>query len=139
MLVSDLMTRHVESARPDDTLFEVASRMRTRDVGIIPVVENDEPVGTITDRDITVRGVAEGFNPLTTPVRDVMTRDVVTCSPDTSVDEAADLMRSKRVRRLLVMDDDSIAGMVSLGDLALQSADREGIARTVRSVSEPTG
>src|SRR5271156_6192358 len=106
MLISDIMTRDVESITPDDTLQSAASKMKELGVGPLPVCENHSVVGMLTDRDITVRAVAAGLDPATTKVRDVMSDEIVCCFLDQEVEVAAHLMQSKQIRRIMVMDRD---------------------------------
>lgn len=125
MLIRDMMTPNVDVIRPDATLQEAAQKMRSLDVGPLPVCDGERLVGMLTDRDITVRATAEGKDPKSTPVRDVMTPDVIYCHDDRDLDEAARLMERHQIRRLLVMDKNQrLVGIISLGDLATRS-DRE--------------
>jgi CBS domain-containing protein len=111
----------VDWVAPDTRLSEVARIMREKDVGAIPVGENDRLVGMITDRDIAVRGVAKGHGP-ETRVRDLMTGDLVIVRVDDDVEDAAAKMSEAQVRRLPVIDeDDRLCGIVSLGDLARET------------------
>jgi CBS domain-containing protein len=122
MLIREVMTHDVEFVRPDETLQNAALEMRELGVGTLPVCENAGVVGMLTDRDITVRAVAEGRSPQTTEVRDVMSGEVICCYEDQEVEVAANLMRSKQIRRVLVLDRDKrLVGIVSLSDLALES------------------
>ncbi len=119
MLVKDVMTSEVELAAPDDTLQEAATRMRCWNLGFLPVSENDRLVGVMTDRDIVIRAVCEGKDPKTTLVRDTMTTQVIYCFDDQPLDEAADIMESRKVRRLMVLDRSKrLVGVVTLKDLA---------------------
>jgi len=104
MQVSDVMTRDAECTRPEATLQEAARRMKALDIGALPVCDNDRLVGVVTDRDITVRCVAEGHDPRTDHVRDAMTPQVHYCFDDSDVADAAELMREKQVRRLPVLN-----------------------------------
>src|SRR5947209_20322388 len=106
MRVSEVMTRQVECTRPDASLQEAAAKMKSLDVGPLPICDNDRLAGMITDRDITVRAVAEALDPKTTKVRHVMTKNILYCFEDQDVDEAARLMQEHQVRRLLVLDRD---------------------------------
>lgn len=138
MLVREVMTRGVEVVQPDSTLEEAAAKMERFDIGLLPVCEGDRLVGTLTDRDITVRSVAHGEDPTTDKVRDVMTPDVVYCFEDQDVEEAARLMQEKQVRRLPVLDRDKrLVGIVSLGDLAVETGDEKLAGETLEQVSEP--
>lgn len=137
MQVSDVMTREVECTRPDATLREVAGRMSDLEVGPMPVCDNDRLVGMITDRDITVRAIAEGSDPDKTHVRDVMTQGMFYCFDDQEVAEAAQKMKDKQVRRLAVLDRNKrLVGIVSLGDLAIGAHDDEMVGETLEAVSE---
>jgi CBS domain-containing protein len=132
------MTPGVECIGPDDTLQEAARRMRQLDVGPLPICDNDRVAGMLTDRDITIRAVAEGLDPKTTKVRDVMTRDVITCFEDDDIEEAERLMQEKQVRRILVLNRDKrLVGIVSLGDLAAETGDPARTGRVLQDVSEP--
>jgi|SwirhirootsSR3_FD_contig_31_18524585_length_934_multi_3_in_0_out_0_2 CBS domain-containing protein len=138
MQVSQIMTRHVECTRPDASLQEAAIKMRQLEIGPLPVCENDHIAGIVTDRDITVRATAEGLDPKTTLVREVMTPSIVYCFDDQDVEEAAKLMRDLQVRRLAVLDRNKrLVGIVSLGDLAVETGDDRLVGETLEVVSEP--
>ncbi|MGC8639249.1 MAG: CBS domain-containing protein [Isosphaeraceae bacterium] len=138
MKLKDIMTPNVECVRPGETLQEAARKMKTLDVGSMPVRgENDKIVGILTDRDITIRATAEGKDPQSTRVQDAMSDDVVWCFEDEETDEASRLMQEHQARRLLVMDGDKrLVGIVSLGDLATEDQRRQAGAALER-VSEP--
>jgi len=138
MHVRDVMTRGAECARPEDTLQHAAERMKELDVGVLPVCENDRIVGMVTDRDITVRATADGATPGSARVRDVMTPDVVYCFEDQDAAEASRLMKDHQIRRLAVMNRDKrLVGIVSLGDLAVETGDEHLAGHTLEAVSEP--
>jgi CBS domain-containing protein len=138
MKIRDIMTPDVETVRPDDTLQEAAMRMKDRDIGPLPVCQRDRIVGILTDRDITVRAVAKGLDPRSTRVSEVMSQPVVHCYDDDDEEDAARLMQEQQVRRILVVDsDDRLVGIVSLGDLAVESIDPLRIAELLQEVSEP--
>jgi len=141
MQVREVMSHGVECVRPDDTLQQAARKMRDLDVGPLPVCgDNDRLAGMITDRDITVRAVAEGWDASKKQVKDAMTDEIVYCFEDQDVEEASKLMREKQIRRLVVLNRDKrLVGIVSLGDLAVQTRDQEMAARTLEEVSEPVG
>jgi len=140
MKLKDVMTPNVECVRPDDTLQQAAKKMRDLDVGPLPVCgDNDRLVGMITDRDITVRAVAEGKDPKVTRVREVMTDEVIHVFEDQDVQEAIRTMQERQVRRLVVLNRDKrLVGIVSLGDLATQTGDREKAGEVLQEVSEPS-
>ena len=139
MRVSEVMTRGVRCVRPSDTIRDAARTMRDLDVGPVPVCgDNDKLAGMLTDRDITVRAVAEGKDPNATKVQDVMTPDVHYCFEDQDVEEAANQMKDRQVRRLVVLNRDKrMVGIVSLGDLAVETSDEEMSGSTLEAVSQP--
>lgn len=138
MQVFEAMTPEVVSVLPDTTIVDAALVMKNLDIGPLPVVDAGRLVGVVTDRDITVRATAEGLDPLTTHVSDVMTREVVACREDDDVRHAAQLMQDVQLRRLLVVDDSgNLTGIVSIGDLALQTGDDKLSGHTLEKVSEP--
>src|SRR5690242_16528286 len=126
MRLKEIMTRHVECINPEDTLARAAERMRDLDVGCLPVCGGDDRLaGVITDRDITIRGTAEGRDPETTRIEDIMTPDISYCFENDSVDEAARIMEEMQIRRLVVLNRDKrLVGIVSLGDLAVKSGNQ---------------
>jgi CBS domain-containing protein len=136
--VSEVMTRDVETVRPDQPVQEAASFMLQADAGSIPVIDGGRLIGMITDRDIAVRGVAKGYGP-ETPVRELMTDDLVVVRIDDNVDDAASKMSDAQVRRLPVIDqDERLCGIVSLGDLSRESDD-ECATEALQGVSQPGG
>src|SRR5437870_1657063 len=139
MRISEAMTRGVECARPTDSIARTAEKMREWNVGSLPVCgDNDKLVGMITDRDITVRATAAGSDPSGTRVSDVMTPGVVYCFEDQDVQEAARLMEENQIRRLVVLSRDKrLVGIVSLGDLAVETGDEHLTGKTLEKVSEP--
>jgi len=119
MRVRDVMTRDVEMTHPEATLQDAALRMRQSNVGFLPVGQGDRLVGVLTDRDIVLRAVSLGRDPTATRVKDAMTPQVLYCFEDQLVEEAADAMELRVVRRLVVLDRDKrLVGIVSLDDLA---------------------
>jgi CBS domain-containing protein len=139
MQLRDVMTRDVEVVRPESTLAEAARKMKELDVGPIPVCDDNQIIGMITDRDIATRAVAEGRDPKQTQVREVMTEDVVYCFEDQDIDEAARLMRERQVRRLLVLNRSrELTGIVSLGDLAVDTGDERLAGETLEDISSDT-
>ncbi|HEY7117552.1 MAG TPA: CBS domain-containing protein [Tepidisphaeraceae bacterium] len=138
MKLSDVMTRQVEDVRPGATLQEVAQKMRSMDVGAIPVCENEKLIGMITDRDITVRAVAQGQDPRTACARDAMSAGLVYCYEDEDVEEAARLMEQQQIRRLPVLDRNKrLAGIVSLGDLVTRQQNQRLGGEVLEQVSQP--
>lgn len=134
MQISDVMTRSPQTAAIGDSLQAVAARMDSGNFGSLPVVDGGAIVGVVTDRDIAVRGVAAG-KALDTPVKEVMTPDPVCVGTDCSISDAARLMQDRQIRRLYVVDGDALAGVVSLGDVALQAGD-DLSGRTLEQISK---
>lgn len=119
MSISEVMTREVRVASPEDTLQNVARVMEDEDFGSLPVAENDRLVGMLTDRDIAIRAVAHGLRPQDSKVREIMSMDVQYVYIDDSVQDVARIMGDLHVRRLPVLDRERrLVGIVSLGDLA---------------------
>jgi len=139
MLLKDVMTRNVEEIPPQMTLKDAAARMKSLDVGALPVCENNKLVGMITDRDIATRAVAEGRDPKTTRASDAMTSGVVYCYEDEDTRQAAKIMQEKQIRRLVVFDRNQRAvGIVSLGDIATRADSDQLSGQTLERVSEPS-
>ena len=137
MKVKHVMTREVVVASPDDSICEAAQRMAECDAGALPVGENDRLVGVITDRDIAVRAVAKRLPP-ETPVRDVMSQEVLYCFDEEDVEQLARNMADQQIRRLPVVNRDKrLVGIVSLADLALHKPKAAGEA--VAGISRPGG
>ena len=138
MKISDVMTRDVQTVQPEQTAQEAASFMLSADAGSIPVTEGDRLIGMITDRDIAVRGIAKGYGP-DTPVRELMTDDLVIVRTDDTIEDAASKMSQAQVRRLPVIDEDEkLCGIVSLGDLS-READSDCASEALEGVSQPGG
>lgn len=139
MQIAEIMTRDPVVASPDATLREAAQMMRELDSGVLPVGEGDRLLGILTDRDITIRATAEGKDPNATPVREVMSTEVVSCFEDEDEQEAAARMEQHQLRRLVVIDrDERLVGIVSLGDLAVYTSDDRLAGEVTEAVSEPT-
>ena len=136
--VADIMTRDVETIGPAATVQEVAERMKAANIGSIPVCQDSRLVGTITDRDITIRVTAEGRDPQTTTVNDVMSRPVVTVRPQQDALEAQQLMHDHQVRRLPVVEQDGrLVGYVTTATLARRDADEKLLGRVLKGISQP--
>jgi CBS domain-containing protein len=120
MKIKEIMTKNVEALRPDDTIQRAAQKMRDRNVGFLPVLEEGDLVGVITDRDLVVRILADGIKSKVMIGRDVPTSPGIYCFDDQDTDSAAQLMQTNQIRRLVVLDHDNgkVVGVVSLGDLA---------------------
>lgn len=138
MKLSEIMTENVEVIHPEDTLQEAARKMRDRDVGLLPVCDGKKLIGMLSDRDITIRAVAEGMHPTDMVGRDLATFPVLYCYEDEDVNEAAKIMKKNQIRRLVVLrrKDKQMVGMVALGDLAVNTDDKLS-GDVLQKVSEP--
>lgn len=139
MQLNELMTRGVECVTPSDSVARAAAKMRDLDVGSLPVCgENDRLIGMITDRDITIRATANACDPTETPVSEAMSPEVVYCFEDQDMYEAADIMESRQIRRLAVLNRNKrLVGIVSLGDLAVKANDKDLSHEALEQISEP--
>ena len=134
--IADIMTRSVAVVQRDETLQAAARRMREMDVGALPVVDGKALIGMVTDRDITIRGVAEGMVAQESLVVDVMTEEVRWCNADDSVEQVMAQMGDEQIRRLAVLDANrEIVGMVALADLATRQSAH--VDDTLREISTP--
>lgn len=133
MLIKEVMTPDVEVIRPDATLQMAAQKMMACHVGSLLVHGGEQVIGSLTDRDMTMRAVAEGRDPTTTTVRDVMTPGIIWCREDTDVTSAVTLMKEKQIRHLAVGDQhQNLVGIVSLYALALRTGDETLAGTAIR-------
>ena len=139
MKVKDIMTPNVEYTDPKTTIKEAAVKMKSQDFGALPIGENDRLVGMITDRDITIRSVAEGKDPEKTTVRDAMSENITYIYDDQDLTELADLMKKEQIRRVVVLNRDKrMVGIASLGDLTVDGENAELGGEVLQKVSQPT-
>ncbi|VFU07408.1 CBS domain-containing protein [Methylocella tundrae] len=135
MKIKKIMHKGVEWVSPDTPVTALAKKMQQLDIGAIPIGENDRLIGMVTDRDITVRGVANGKDLSGLTARDVMTAGIIYCRDNEDVDDVARIMESKQVRRLPVIDANKrMVGMISLGDVS-HAASQKIAADVTRAVS----
>lgn len=135
--VSEIMSRDVQTVAPEDTLQKAAQCLRDHDVGSLPVSSGTRLLGMVTDRDITVRAVAEGLDPSRACVSDVMSQQVQSCSADADVESVMRQMGDAQLRRMPVVNSNQeLVGIVALADLALKSG--RHIDETVREISQPS-
>ncbi len=132
--IKSVMTSAVTTIDTNATLQQAATKMRDEDVGSLPVTQDGKLCGVVTDRDIVLRGVAKGSD-ASACVADVMTADVTTVGSECDVEEAAQLMADKQIRRLYVVDGDTICGVVALGDLAVDPQG-EDAGEALRAISK---
>jgi len=137
--IKDIITPAPRCISPDASLVEAAMEMKALDVGILPICENNRLIGTVTDRDITIRAVAEGYDPNICTVRQVMSRVVIYCFDDQDIWNAARMMETNKIRRLPILNrNEHLVGMVSLGDLAVRTGMENMAARILGRISEAT-
>ena len=135
----DVMTNNPVCATPDDVVADVARLMKDNDIGPVPIVEgaSKKLVGIVTDRDLALKVVAEGRDPSSTKVRDVMTKDVVTCRADDEVEDTLQAMSKNQLRRILVVDDsDTLVGIIAQADIATRMNEPEKTGEVVKEISE---
>lgn len=141
MNVSEIMSDKPACCLAETPLREVAQMMVLNDCGCIPVVDgadSKKPIGILTDRDITIQTIAEGKNPLELTAGDIMTKNVVTVTPETSVEECCNLMEKNQIRRIAVVDESgACCGMVAQADIAVNAGESK-TAEVVQSVSKAT-
>lgn len=131
------MSSNVRTISSDATIKEAADIMNTIDVGSIPVLENNRVVGIVTDRDIVLRSVAKGQDP-SQKISSVMTKDPKVISSDTEVHEAADIMAKRQIRRLPVVDNGNLVGIVAIGDLAVEGKYEDEAGEALHDISKDT-
>ena len=134
MKVKQIMTTDVSTVTPNDTVTKAASIMKQLNVGSVPVIDGSRVVGIVTDRDITLRGIAKGGDP-NQKISEIMTSDVKYATPDMDVHAVADLMAENQVRRLPVIDNDRLVGIVAIGDLAVENIFENEAGEALHNIS----
>jgi CBS domain-containing protein len=138
MELRDIMTRNVEVVSSNASLKDAATKMKSLDVGLIPVCDGGRLQGILTDRDITIRATADGRDPIKTKVADVMSTDIAYCLENQEVEDAVSLMEVRQIRRLPVLNlDKQLVGIVSLGDIAVHGGDTDLAGETLQEISQP--
>ena len=138
MKIRDIMTRDVAYTNPDETVTEAARLMQKHNIGAIPVCDENGVIGILTDRDIVVRNVAHGTDPHMTKVRDVMTSQVRAASPDMDAGDVTKMMAGSRIRRIPVVEDNRLVGIVSLGDMATDMRLDMEASEALSEISRPS-
>lgn len=133
----DIMTNNVATVTPREDVQAVANLMKQHNVGMIPVVENGKLLGVVTDRDLVLRNVADG-GAQSSPVSDIMTKNPVTATPEMTVDEASQLMSQRQIRRLPVVDNGQLIGVVAIGDLAVREHFVNEAGEALSNISTPS-
>lgn len=137
MHVADVMTTNVDYCTLESTCKEVAVKMKELDVGAIPICDNDSLVGIITDRDLVLKGFANNLSGEST-IAGLMTEMVVTGTKDMSVEEAAKIMSQEQIRRLPIVENNKLIGIVSLGDLAVNDQSNDQAGQALEEISVPS-
>jgi CBS domain-containing protein len=138
MELRDIMTRDVEVVSAGASLKEAARKMKSLDVGLIPVCDGDRLQGILTDRDITIRATADGRDPKKTKVSDIMSTDLAYCLEEQEIEEAVSLMEARQIRRIPILNQDKrLVGIVSLADIAVHVRDRDLSGETLEEISAP--
>ncbi|GAA0382617.1 CBS domain-containing protein [Bacillus horti] len=133
--LSDILTRDVKSCIAEDNIYEAAVKMKSWDIGAIPVVSNGQLIGIVTDRDLVIRAMAEK-RPNSTQITEIMSHELITATPDMSVDEAAQLMSQNQIRRLPIVEGSKLVGMCALKDLAVRKSYDEEAEEALSHISE---
>lgn len=139
MKVKNIMSRDVACLSPEDTVEKAAQLMDQRGIGSLPVWDQGKVVGMVTDRDIVLRSTAKGQSADQKKVRDVMSTNPVTGSPEMDVDEAAKIMSEKQIRRLPIVDHDNLVGVVALGDISVEPSLQDNAGKALKNISKPGG
>ncbi len=137
MKVKEIMTKDVATLNPDDSVERAAQLMKQYNVGSVPVCKGETVIGVVTDRDIALRSVAEGENVKNQTVREVMSSNPVIVNSETDVHDAVRIMSERQVRRLPVVENNNLVGIVSLGDLAVESILQDNAGEALSNISEP--
>jgi CBS domain-containing protein len=137
MKIHEIMSNNVECIEPSLPIAKAAEKMRDLDVGFLPICENDKLTGAVTDRDITIRSVAQGRDPRLASVSEIMTPDIFFCYDDEDVERVAEYMQEKEVRRIVILNRQKrLVGVVSLGDIAKTSGEKELAGETLAEIAE---
>lgn len=133
--IADVMSKDCVTVTPQDNIYECAVKMKEHDIGFLPVVEGQKMIGVVTDRDLVIRGYAEKHSG-SESVMSVLTKEVESITPDMSVDEAASIMSSRQIRRLPVVENGELKGIVSIGDLAVREIFVDEAGQALSGISE---
>ena len=136
MRVKDCMgIKEVVQATPETSIFEIAELMNQNHVGCIPICQEEKVVGLVTDRDIVTRAIAAKLDCNTSKVSDIMNTEIIKTTPDTDINEALETMKNNQIRRLLVIEDNKIVGILSIGDIAV-TVDEKKTGETLECICE---
>ncbi|OGO78687.1 MAG: CBS domain-containing protein [Clostridiales bacterium GWB2_37_7] len=132
--IKEIMTTDVRTVSANDSISEAANIMKQLDVGAVPVVDNNILVGIVTDRDLVLRGLAVGKNS-NERVSNIMTKDITTVTPDMDIHKVADIMASKQIRRLPIVENNQLVGIVSIGDMAVEDIYENEAGEALHTIS----
>ncbi|PRR78228.1 Hypoxic response protein 1 [Clostridium liquoris] len=138
MRVKEIMTKSIASLNVEDTVEHAAQLMKEHNIGSLPVCNGEKVIGIITDRDIALRSTAEGENVQKQTVRDIMTSNPVIVSPEIDAQEAARIMSERQIRRLPVVENNNLVGIVSLGDISVEPNLGHNAGKALSEISEPS-
>lgn len=139
MKVKDIMSTEIASVNSDDSIERAAQLMKQYDVGSIPVCSQEKIIGIVTDRDIALRATAQGQKSQQQTVRDIMSSNPVVGSPDMDVHDAARIMSEKQIRRLPIVDQNNLVGIVALGDISVEPDLQDNAEEALKNISKPNG
>lgn len=138
MKIKEIMTRELATIPPDATIRAASQLMRDRDVGMLPVIDRGRLLGLLTDRDIVIRAIADNLDTKKIPVREIMTTELFYCYEYEDVADAVECMQRKQIRRLLILNRTKrLVGVLSIGDLAVDTGDRQLAGQVLKKVSQP--
>ncbi len=137
MKIKDIMSKKIASLNSDDSIERAAQLMRQYDVGSIPVCSQEKVIGIVTDRDIALRSVAAGENTKQQKVRDIMTSNPVVGNPEMDVHDAARIMSERQIRRLPIVENNNLVGIVALGDISVEPMLQDNAQEALKNISEP--
>lgn len=135
--VKEIMSTDCVTLTLQDNVFEAALKMKQHNIGFIPVLDGRKLVGVVTDRDLVVRGYAEKHSG-STAIKEVLSEQLTTVNPETSVDDAAKLMANEQIRRLPVVEDGNLVGVVAIGDMAVRTKFEDEAGEALSKISEPS-
>jgi CBS domain-containing protein len=139
MKVKDIMSKEIACLNSEDSIQKAAEMMKEHDIGSIPVCNQNKIIGIVTDRDITLRTVATAQNPTQQKVGDIMTSNPVVGRPEMDVDDAVSIMSHRQIRRLPIVENDSLVGIVSLGDISVEPMLQHDAETALNNISQPYG
>lgn len=136
MILNDIMSREIASLKSDDSIEKAAQLMKQHNVGSIPICNQNKLIGIVTDRDIALRSVAVGQNSKQLRVSDIMTSNPVTGSPNMDVHDATKIMSDNQIRRLPIVENNNLVGMVALGDISVEPTLQDNAEEALKNISQ---